>query len=346
MKKHAIIPIFIPHKGCPNDCVFCNQKAITARIKDASAEDVSGIIEKHLTTLRGRNLETTEVAFFGGSFTGIPIEQQSEYLEVAQKYKRQGSIDKIHLSTRPDYIDDEILSNLKKYDVDIIELGVQSFDEEVLRLSNRGHDAAVVEKSCELIHRYGFSLGIQLMIGLPGDTAEKCIYSAGKAVSMKPDIARLYPTIVINDTELMRMFRRGEYEPLTTEAAVEITKQMYRILYEAGINIIRVGLKSTELINEDGVISGGTYHPAFRQLVEATIAREDMLELMQKAKIEKETKGKVIFSSCSRCVSNMAGNNGENKKWFRENYPGIRFSFFADEKIPDGKYVLKSFSEN
>ncbi|MBO5995579.1 MAG: radical SAM protein, partial [Firmicutes bacterium] len=244
MKKHAIIPIFISHRGCPNDCVFCNQKKITSREGDVRPEDVRNTIEQWLTTLK--DVETVEVSFYGGSFTGIPMEQQSAFLEIAKEYKDSGRIDAIHLSTRPDYIDVPILDNLKAYSVDVIELGVQSFSDRVLLLSGRGHDAACVYKACDLIKSYGFTLGIQLMIGLPGDSMDTCRYSALETVKIGPAIARLYPTVTILGTELYSMMERGEYSPLTLDEAVERTKVMYEILEEAGINIIRVGLKSSE----------------------------------------------------------------------------------------------------
>ena len=230
MKKHAIIPIFIPHRGCPNDCVFCNQKAITARQPDVTPDHVRSIIETYLPTLTGRGLETIEVAFFGGSFTGLPMDEQSAFLAVAAEYKRKGLIDKIHMSTRPDYIDTAILDNLRSYDADTIELGVQSFDDGVLAAAGRGHTAAAVYEACSMIHSYGFELGIQLMIGLPGDSLEKCLYSARETVRMRPSIARLYPTIVLQDTALYDMAQAGLYHPLTTPEAVAITKEMYRIL--------------------------------------------------------------------------------------------------------------------
>lgn len=287
MKTHAIIPIFIPHKGCPNDCVFCNQKAITARSADVSPQDVKNIIESYLPTLQGRQLQTIEVAFFGGSFTGIPIEEQSAFLKVAKAYKEKGLIDKIHMSTRPDYINEKILDNLKAHDADVIELGVQSFDADVLAAANRGHTPADIYRACRLIKDYGFTLGIQLMIGLPGDSLQKCIFSARETVAMRPAIARLYPTIVLNDTQLYKMYRAGTYAPLTTEQAVHMTKAMYQILDGAGIKIIRVGLKSTDLIREGGEIQGHTYHPAFRQLVEGEIAKEQ-LEGQLKALLKKQ----------------------------------------------------------
>ena len=288
MKKHAIIPIFIPHKGCPNDCVFCNQKKITARQAPVTGENVINTIETWLSTLEPAKTETIEIAFFGGSFTGIPIEEQSAYLAIAKKYKDAGRIHKIHMSTRPDYINEEILDNLKSYDADVIELGVQSFDDEVLRLSGRGHDSAVVYKSSKLIQDYGFELGIQLMIGLPGDSLKSCIFSAEETVKIGPSIARLYPTVVIQDTALYDQYINGQYIPLTQVEAVLRTKEMYKILTEAGINIIRVGLKSTDIISENGDISSKTYHPAFRQLVEGELAKEALEALLSESKLSKE----------------------------------------------------------
>lgn len=338
MKKHAIIPIFIPHEGCSNDCVFCNQKKITARQKPVEAEDVKNIIEQYLPTLSNRGLETIEVAFFGGSFTGLSMEKQSAYLSVAKEYKDHGRIDKIHLSTRPDYINAEILDNLKYYGVDIIELGVQSFDDDVLKQSNRGHNREVVYESCRIIKDAGFELGIQLMIGLPGDTHEKSIHSAQEAVKIAPSIARLYPTIVIDDTELYQMYERGEYQPLSQESAIQTTKEMFRILTEAGIQVIRVGLKSTDLIQENGVISGGTYHPAFRQLVEAEIARESLenqlpIFLMSNPK-------ELTFQSNEKCFSNMIGNKRSNKEYFKNKYPTLNILYKTNSSLADNQYLV------
>ena len=328
MKKHAIIPIFIPHRGCPNDCVFCNQRKITAHQAPVRPEDVTETVETWLSTLEPRHTETIELAFFGGSFTGIPMEEQTAFLKVAKAYKDAGRIHKIHLSTRPDYITPEILDNLKRWSADVIELGVQSFDDQVLRLSGRGHDAACVYESSRMIQEYGFTLGIQLMIGLPGDTMERDLYSAAETVRIGPSIARLYPTVVIRDTALYDMYLAGTYLPMEETEAVERTKEMYKILTSAGINIIRVGLKSSDIIADavrqdstdfdtpsndtqgyisrgsnaqDGDTQGGgtlgsdtrraasgsgsrasivpgTFHPAFRQLVEGAIARESLEE--------------------------------------------------------------------
>lgn len=347
MKTHAIIPIFIPHKGCPHNCIFCNQKKITARIKAVSGDDVVNTIETWLTTLG--DVKTVEVAFYGGGFTAIPMEDQCAYLEIAKRYKDAGKIDKIHMSTRPDAINKEILNNLKTYDVDTIELGVQSFDERVLKLSERGHNTNVVYESAKLIQEYGFELGIQLMIGLPGDSMETCIYSAEETVKIKPEIARLYPTIVIEETELYEQYKRGEYTPLSQSEAVERTKEMYKIIDRAGINIIRVGLKSSDIINENGDIEGGTFHPAFRQLVEGEIAKESLEQQIKplpksdqiNCKSDFIQRQKVDFYSNSRCFSNMIGNSSKNKKYFLEKYPQYDIQYRLNNDLNDGEYVVK-----
>ena len=352
MKKHAIIPIFIPHRGCPHDCVFCNQRKITARTEYVTPDDAGKIIDTWLTTLRPavpsedavlHEKNTVEAAFYGGSFTGLDLEEQSAFLRVTYEYKQKGLIDKVHLSTRPDYIDRNILDNLRRYSVDTIELGVQSFDDEVLRKSNRGHTREDVFRACELIKEYGFELGIQLMIGLPGDTAETCIMSAEETARLKPSLARLYPTIVLDDTQLYEMYRRKEYEPLSREEAVERTKEMYKILDDAGITIMRVGLKSTEIIGEGGAVNGGTYHPAFRQLVEGEIARERIVPMLDAicedaAAAEEGSKTVVTVYSNSLWFSDMIGHKACNRRFFEGKYPQLSIHYKKDENLPDGRF--------
>lgn len=341
MKKHAIIPIFIPHKGCPNDCIFCNQKKITAHQKAVTTKDVEDIVETWLPTLQNRGIETIEMSFFGGSFTGIPMEEQSAYLEVAKRYKDAGKIDKIHMSTRPDYINEEILDNLMKYGTDTIELGVQSFDDEVLLKSKRGHNSRVVYEASELIKSYGIELGIQLMIGLPGDSLETCIYSAEETVNIGPSIARLYPTVVINDTELYDCYKNGSYTPLTESEAIYRTKEMYKIIDKAGIDIIRVGLKSTDIINKDGDIVRDTYHPAFRQLVESEISKEIILDKIKNINLPENEKVKIDFFSNSNSFSNMIGHKGSNREYFKENYPLLNIKYRIDNSLKDNSYDVK-----
>ena len=337
MKKHAIIPIFISHRGCPNDCVFCNQKKITAREGDVTPEDVRSTIDQWLTTLHG--VEKVEVSFYGGSFTGIPMDQQTAFLEIAKDYKDRGLIDMIHLSTRPDYIDCEILDNLKAHSVDVIELGVQSFSDEVLRLSGRGHDAACVYRACDLIKSYGFTLGIQLMIGLPGDSRDTCIQSALETVKIHPEIARIYPTVTIRGTELYRMMDRGQYQPLDLSEAVERAKEMYLILEGNGINVIRVGLKASEIM-EDQI----GFHPAFRQLMESEIAR-DSIEAQLAAMSYKGEPLSLLVRANSRSFSNIYGHKAMNSEYFQKKYPRLRLKGALDDDLSDEVYVLTPWED-
>lgn len=355
MKKHAIIPIFIPHLGCPHDCVFCNQRKITAHGASVSAEDIARTVDEYMSTLSAMKLETIELSFFGGSFTGLPLKEQSAFLAIARAYKEQGVIEKIHLSTRPDYISVPILDNLKSFGVDVIELGVQSFADPVLRASGRGHDAACVYESCALIKEYGFTLGLQLMIGLPGDTEEFDLFSARETAALKPQLARLYPTVVIRDTRLYEMMEAGLYVPLTEEEAVRRTAAMYRILTEAGINVIRVGLKSSDIMT-DKHNTAGTFHPAFRQLVEGLIAREDLCTQIDALLAGAGTKNAtaddgdgrderivIALISNEKSRANLFGHRSENRRFFSRHYPLVTFRFLRDcqagLKLADGKYL-------
>lgn len=341
MKTHAIIPIFIPHAGCTHDCVFCNQKAITARSEVPSVEDTDWIIRRNLETIRANpSITTVEIAFYGGSFTAIPMEMQKSYLQIASRYKREGAVDRIHLSTRPDAIDDEILDQLVYYGVDIVELGVQSFDQEVLRQSARGHDPDCVFRSSEMIRNRGITLGIQLMTGLPGDSREKCLYSAEQAILTGASIARIYPTIVIRDTALYSMYCSGSYQPPSLEETVRTVKDMYRRLTGAGIQVIRVGLKSTDLIREDnGEVAGG-YHPAFRQLVEAEIAKEDLEK--QLLELQPGEGERISFCSSPVSFSNMIGHKKSNRQYFSQRYPSFRIRYEVDRTLPPDVYMVRT----
>ena len=339
MKKHAMIPVFIPHIGCPCECVFCDQNRITARSGAPSGDTVRDIIEERLPTLSGRGLDVTEIAFFGGSFTAIPAEMQEMYLSIAKGYKDDGAVDKIRLSTRPDCIDDAVLDRLEKYGVDAIELGAQSFSDRVLSRSKRGHDAGAIYDASRLIKDRGFELGLQLMIGLPSDDRETSVYSAKETVSLAPETARLYPTVVLRDTELADMLESGEYVPMDEEELIETTKEMYALFLDAGITILRVGLKSTDLITGSADLSGG-YHPAFRQIVEGRIAKEKMYSLIH-ASIQESPdaarygKGYRFFSN-QKWFPPMIGHKACNRIELEERFGRGMISFAEDDSLPDG----------
>lgn len=264
------IPIFVPHRGCPFDCVFCNQRRITGVGTDVSAEDVTKKIEEYLKTLPKKDA-VIEVAFFGGSFTGIPIEEQNELMNAVLPYINSGVVSGIRLSTRPDYITYEILDNLKKHHVTTIELGVQSMDEEVLKAASRGHNVQQVKDAVEKINKYPFTLGLQMMTGLPGDTPQKSIYTAREIIKLKPSIVRIYPTLTIKDTFMEKMYLNGSYKPQTLNEAVELAKKLLLMFEAENIKVIRLGLQSTEEISENGSVVAGPVHSSFGELVESSI---------------------------------------------------------------------------
>ncbi len=266
MAKFKIIPIFVPHKGCPHQCSFCNQKHITGQLEEVTATSAEETIEKFLSTIDTDKFRT-EIAFYGGSFTAIDTEMQNSLLDVAYRYLKSGVVKGIRLSTRPDCISYGILDNLKDHGVTEIELGVQSMCDEVLSANERGHTADDVVNAVSLIRKYDFSLGLQQMTGLFKDTFENDIYTAERIASLRPDFVRIYPTLVFNNTRLAEYYASGEYVPHTVGEAVRLCSELKKIYDKNGIKIIRLGLLMSENEAKNNFIAG-PYHPRFRELVE------------------------------------------------------------------------------
>ncbi len=267
--RHYNIPIFIPHLGCPYDCIYCDQKKISAQIKVPGTRDILDTIDQHLLTIPSG--AEVEVAFFGGNFTAIQPEQQEEYLSLIQPYLKSARIQGIRISTRPDCIESGGLDLLQSYGVKIIELGVQSLNDEVLQASARKYRAEDVYKSSSLIRERGFKLGIQLMVGLPGDNYDRDIETVKKTIKIAPQMVRIYPTLVIAGTELSRMWEAGEYQALALEESVDICKDMYLLFSAAEIPVIRMGLYPGEELRSPGVVKAGPFHPAYGELVEQAV---------------------------------------------------------------------------
>lgn len=332
MSKHYIIPIFVPHFGCPHDCVFCNQKKITGLSTNVTREYVFETIEAHLKTFKEPNI--IEVAFYGGSFTAIDLPTQELLLSVAFDYKKRGMINKIRLSTRPDAISEEILSLLKKYQIDIIELGVQSLDDKVLLLSERGHSIEDVYYASKLIRDWGFSLGLQMMLGLPGDDETKSLETARKIISIKPDLMRIYPTLVIKNTPLERMYQNGEYTPISIEDSVRISGKILMKCTLEGINVIRIGLQPTENIQMGKDVVAGPFHPSFRQLVETWIIDEILKEFFI-SKRDRLTNSSLIIQTSNRLLSAIVGQRGSNKDKIIKDYKLRSFKIYGNNYMKD-----------
>lgn len=338
MKKEYIIPIFVPHLGCPNDCTFCNQKKISGQKKNITKKDVTEIIEYYLQNFKDYDRKI-EVAFFGGSFTGISPETQEELLSAAYSYIENGKVDSIRISTRPDYISKDILKLLKKYKVQTIELGVQSTNNYVLDKCKRGHDFNDVKKASKLIRKNKFTLGHQMMVGLPDSTKQDEIKTAKDLIKLHPKMIRIYPVLVIKDTQLEKDFRSGDYIPNTLEQAVETCSILLRMFKNKKIDVIRIGLQNTDEIcdpkNETSQVVAGPYHPAFRQLVESRIYYDEISEKI-KSLNNKVRNIKVLVNT--KHMNSFVGHKRENINRIKEIY-NVNIKIIQDDDIKDYKII-------
>ena len=307
------IPIFIPHKGCPHACVFCNQRRISGTIKDTTVEDVDNIIKEYLDYYLNTD-KIIEIAFFGGSFTGIDLSLQEAYLKVAYKYIIDGKVDSIRLSTRPDYINDEILTLLTKYGVKTIELGVQSMNDEILDKAKRGHTRDDVINASNLIRQYGIRLGHQIMIGLPYSSINSEVYTIKECLKLEPEQLRIYPVYVIEDSELYDMYEAGEYKALEIGEAVDRCVAVIHECQKSNVQIIRLGLQSTNEITAKNANIYGPVSDNFAEYVMAALIRE---------RIENEIvnkDGDIVVYVPKRYISATIGPKKINKIYFENKF--------------------------
>lgn len=275
--KKVTVPFFISHAGCPHRCVFCDQTKIAGESNPLPGEaEILDKIRAYRETSGGKPLE---VAYFGGSFTSLPRSSREALLDPLQPLLGTGEVSGIKVSTRPDSIDATVARFLMKRGVRIVELGVQSMDDEVLEFAGRGHGALHVTRAAGFLKKEGIRVGVQLMPGLPGDTERKSLQSLHRVLDLRPDFLRIYPTVVIAGTELERLYKEGRYAPLTRESAVRLCKMMLHRALKAGVPVIRIGLQPTDDLRRDGVVVAGPYHPAFRQIVESDLCL-DLLRLL------------------------------------------------------------------
>ena len=317
------IPIFIPHLGCNNECVFCNQRKITGLDSSVTIDDVENIINEYLEYFKDKvKYKKVEVAFFGGSFTGIPIQKQEEYLKVANRYLREKVVDSIRISTRPDYITPQILSMLRRYNVGTIELGVQSMDDEVLKASKRGHTSLDVICASRLIRTFGMNLGIQIMIGLPKSTLEKEINTIKKVLKLKPKVLRIYPVYVLKESKLYDMYLQKKYIPLNLEDAVD---RVYNVLNECrktDVKVIRIGLQTTSEITASNTEIVGPICDNFAEYALAKIVLEQIEKYVCNNKLNNVKDYRLILNVTvpSKYISVVVGPKKINKIYLKEKY--------------------------
>jgi histone acetyltransferase (RNA polymerase elongator complex component) len=307
----AIIPIFVPHAGCPHQCVFCNQRTISGQ-KEVTVEEVRRQINRYLGWLKPG--QKHEAAFYGGSFTGLPLKLQSELFGPVDELRAQGVITKVRLSTRPDYIDLPRLNFLKQHGVYLIELGVQSLDEEVLLAAERGHTVAQVYEAVSLIRQEGFQIGLQLMVGMPRQTMASVQSTVLEVCRLKPDLVRIYPLLVIKDTPLAQAYKQGTFVPLSLEEAVDQAAYVYSCLTEAGIKVIRIGLQPDEELVRN--ILDGPFHPAMGELVKGRAWRNQLEAVLKKYNF---VAGDQVDLYCPvRLLSQIRGRSNSNLVYLRK----------------------------
>lgn len=326
--SHSNISVFVPHAGCPHQCSFCNQKTISGQQYAPKGEDVHRICRQAMEEIRDKR--NCEIAFFGGSFTAIDRDYMISLLEAAKCYLGENGFRGIRISTRPDFIDKEILDILKSYGVTSIELGAQSMKNHVLEANERGHTAEDVYKASELIREYGFELGLQMMTGLYKSTVKDELDTRDSIIKIHPDTVRIYPVVVLKGTKLAELYESGKYKLLPFEKIVELCGNMLMEFDARGIRVIKCGLHASDGV--EGDMAAGYYHPAFKELCESRIYRNEMDNLIHEIKSFSVENNRVTFAVNPSCISKALGHKKSNAEYFKKK--NIDIKVVGDEEIP------------
>lgn len=316
MGRHYNIPIFIPEAACPHQCIFCNQRNITEKASQPSVKEVLFLVERHLSTIPDDS--EIEIAFFGGNFTGLPVPLQEQYLSAVQPYLSDGRVSGIRCSTRPDYIHEESVGLLSYYKVRMVELGAQSFDQEVLQKSGRGHTVEDIYTAVATLQRLGMPFGLQMMTGLPGDTPEKSLHTAREIIRLQADNTRVYPCLVIRNTQLEQLFLKGKYQPQSMADAVTLCSELVLLFEKSKVKVLRVGLHRSEGFDQGETLVAGPYHPSFKELVESNIWRE-----LLKESINFSHKGHLSLHVPKGTSGLVAGHKAGNREWLEMHFTTI-----------------------
>jgi len=339
--KPFIIPIFIPHAGCPHQCAFCNQRTITSiKQKIPSLEKLHTLISNFLK-YKGKHRNSVQIAFFGGNFLGLTTLHIESLLHEAGKFVTAGSVDSLRFSTRPDTINNETLDIIKQFPVSTIELGVQSMDDQVLAMAKRGHTSADTKKAVELLKKRGYEIGLQMMVGLPGDSENRTMSTGHRIAELSPDFVRIYPTVVLAGSLLAKWYENGEYTPMPLERCVALVKQLYLLFSSSNIQVIRMGLQASENFEKKEEILAGPYHPAFGHLVYSEIFLDMATSIIES---EKSIPDKVTIRVSPRCISRMRGLKNRNIEILKQKYDIKSLSILPDHTLEKDKVKLDVLS--
>jgi histone acetyltransferase (RNA polymerase elongator complex component) len=332
--RPLIIPLFIMNSGCPHRCIFCNQKIAAGNFPLRITKDFfDAEINSYLTWNKNKSRQV-EIAFYGGSFTGVDIGYQEELLSWSYSLIQKGLVKSVRISTRPDYISEDKLSLLKKYKVATVEIGAQSFVDEVLQFARRGHDSASIIQAVTILKKNGFRTGLHLMIGLPNDTKEGFIYSIDKTNELKPDTVRIHPTLVFKATALAKEFRAGRYKPLELDEAIELCALAREKLSDSGIRLIRMGVHMTPEMEKAGAVLAGSVHPAFGSLVLDFVFYHHTVKYLKKLSSDAK---EFRFMLSQRDISNFRGLNNSNIKKIKKLYPQVNLIIESVTGHPHGE---------
>ncbi len=315
--RPLVVPVFLPQAGCPHRCIFCDQATITGAASVSARPEPERIvrqIESFLAFARPR--AAVQIAFYGGNFLGQAPKTVQELLRLAGGYISGGKADTVRFSTRPDTVSIHSLDVLAPFPVDTVEIGVQSLDDRVLARSRRGHTASDTHAAVELLKSRGYRIGLQLMIGLPEQTAASALASAAQAAALGPDFVRIYPALVLAGSPLSRWYRRGRYRPLRLEAAVSLAAQMMRIFSAQRIPVVRMGLQATDSLRPGSQVLAGPCHPSFGELVRSAV----WLQKLQDALFESGETGKVRIWVHPRTESQLRGQKNQNITFLKTRY--------------------------
>lgn len=330
-----VIPVFIPHRGCPHHCLFCNQEKIAGTGRgDGALPAIAAAIDEWLARSPGH--AEVQVAFYGGSFTCLPVAEQQAMLAAVRPYIEARRVSCIRLSTRPDCIDAQICRMLAEFRVEVVELGVQSLCDHVLKMNGRGHDAGQCRTALALLQDAGFRTGVQLMPGLPGETRKSFLQGINEVIRLKPEFVRLYPVLVVKDSGLEALYRQKRYRPLSLNEAVALTARAYRKLTEAGIQVVRMGLQPSDSLAANLV--AGPFHPAFGELVQARLWLKRMRAGLARLKAGEN----LSIHVSHRDRSAVTGMGGQNLKRLEELGFAGRFTIVSDKSMERGsiRYVV------
>jgi len=332
-----IIPIFIPHAGCPHQCIFCNQVSISgAKQKRASPAELRVQIREFLK-YKKENRKPVQIAFFGGNFLGLQGEEIKSLLELAAEFVRDGQVDGIRFSTRPDTIHERSLDMIKDYPVSTVELGVQSMDDHVLALAGRGHSATDTVRAVERLKDRHFSIGLQMMVGLPGDDETGALTTAQRISDLTPDFVRIYPTLVVANSRLAEWYKSGDYAPISLEEGVTLAKKIYLKFLKAGIEVIRMGLQTSEDLEDGTTVLAGPHHPAFGHLVHSEIFLDMAISAIESANTIKESL--TIFVN-PRSISKMRGLKNSNIEKLNKRYQFKLIAVVPDTSLAAEELML------